>query len=166
MGNIFKVKGKFRLIPFLISIFIPISGAFLISRVFGDAAKIYYELDRPIFAPPAFIFPIVWIILYILMGFACYRIYMIRDAGENTGTALFYYIIQLILNYFWYVLFFGLRLYGLSFVELIILFIFEIITFIKFIKLDKIAGFLLIPYILWTIFGGVLNFFIWMKNEM
>ena len=100
------------------------------------------------------------------MGFACYRIYMIRDSGENTGTALFYYIVQLLLNYFWYILFFGLRLYGLSFIELIILFIFEIITFIKFIKLDKIAGFLLIPYILWTIFGGVLNFFVWMKNEM
>lgn len=166
MGNIFKVKGKFRLIPFLISIFIPIGGAFLVSRAFGNAAQIYYELDRPIFAPPAIVFPIVWSILYVLMGFACYRIYMIRDSGENTGTALFYYIVQLLLNYFWYILFFGLRLYGLSFIELIILFIFEIITFIKFIKLDKIAGFLLIPYILWTIFGGVLNFFVWMKNEM
>lgn len=166
MQSIFKVKGKFKLIPFLISIFIPISGAFLVSKTFGNAIHLYYELDRPIFAPPAMVFPIVWSTLYILMGFACYRIYMIRDTGENTGTALFYYIIQLLLNYFWYVLFFGLRLYGLSFIELIILFIFEIITFIKFIKLDKIAGLLLIPYILWSISGEVLNFFIWMKNEM
>jgi tryptophan-rich sensory protein len=91
---------------------------------------------------------------------------MIRDSGKDIGTALFYYLIQLLLNYFWSFIFFSFRLYGLAFIELIILIVFIVITFIKFIKLDKAAGILLIPYIIWVSFAGVLNYFIWAKNEM
>ena len=91
---------------------------------------------------------------------------MIRDGGKDIGTSLFFYIIQLLLNYLWPVIFFSFRLYGMAFIELIVLFIFVGITFVKFIKLDKIAGFLFIPYMAWLIFAGVLNYFVWWKNEM
>ncbi|WP_143317602.1 TspO/MBR family protein [Clostridium sp. HBUAS56017] len=166
MKNIFKVNGHVKVIPLIIFVFLPLVGGYLVNLVTRNSATIYEQLERPFFAPPSMVFVIVWPILYILMGIASYRIYMIRDQGENIGTALFYYLIQLLLNYFWSFLFFSFRLYGLAFIELIILLIFIIITFIKFIKIDKIAGILLIPYIIWVSFAGILSYFIWAKNEM
>lgn len=166
MGKIFKVNGKFKLLPFIVLTILPVIGGGIIGYLIRNSVGIYEKLDKPIFAPPAITFVIVWGILYLLMGFASYRIYMIRDCGKDVGTSLFFYIIQLLLNYFWPVIFFSFRLYGLAFIELIVLLIFVIITFIKFIKLDKIAGFLLIPYILWIVFAGILNYYIWWKNEM
>ena len=71
---------------------------------------------------------------------------MIRDSGKDIGTSLFFYIIQLLLNYLWPVIFFSFRLYGMAFIELIVLFIFVGITFVKFIKLDKIADFIYTLY--------------------
>ena len=166
MGKIFKVNGKFRFIPFIVLTILPLIGGGVIGYFIKDSIAIYEKLDAPIFAPPGIVFPIVWTILYLLMGFASYRIYMLRDSGKDIGTSLFFYIIQLLLNYFWPIIFFSFRLYGLAFIEIIVLAIFVVITFIKFIKLDKIAGFLFIPYILWLIFAGVLNYFVWWKNEM
>ncbi|MDS0527153.1 tryptophan-rich sensory protein [Clostridium sp. SHJSY1] len=166
MVNIFKVNGKFKLIPLIVLTLLPLVGAYLVNLVTRNGVAIYGQLEKPFFAPPPILFMIIWPVLYILMGFASYRIYMIRESGKDIGTALFYYLIQLLLNYFWSFIFFSFRLYGLAFIELIILLVFIIITFIKFIKLDKIAGILLIPYIIWVSFAGVLNYFIWAKNEM
>ena len=83
-----------------------------------------------------------------------------KENNDDNG-AYFFYIVQLILNFMWSFIFFTFRLYGLSFIWIIILFIFVVITFIKFIKIDKIAGFLLVPYMLWLVFAGILNFFVW-----
>lgn len=164
--NIFKVKGKYKLTPLLCLVVLPVVGAILVGYITRNSMVIYNSLIRPIFAPPAIIFPIVWTSLYILMGLASYRIYMHRDLGEDVGSALFFYLIQLLLNYLWPLLFFSFRLYGLAFIETLILGIFVVITFIKFLKIDKIAGFLLVPYLIWMLFAGVLNFFLWMFNEM
>lgn len=166
MGKIFKVNGQFKLLPLIGSILLPISGSLVVGYLNRNAMAIYSSLERPSFAPPGWIFMVVWPILYILMGISAYRIYMIRDQGKDVGKALFFYLIQLLLNFLWSFLFFSFRLYGLAFIELVILFIFVLITFIKFIKIDRVAGFLLIPYLLWIMFAGVLNFMIWVKNEM
>lgn len=164
--NIFKVNGRFKLIPLIVSILLPLGGGFLVGFLTSNSRELYGELTKAPFFPPAIVFPIVWTILYILMGIASYRIYMIRDEGKNVGSALFFYLVQLLLNFLWSFVFFSFRLYGLSFIVLIVLLIFIIITFVKFLKVDKVAGFLLIPYILWVAFAGFLNFYIWMKNEM
>ena len=166
MGKIFKVNGKFKILPFIGLTILPLIGGGGIGYLIRNSINIYGKLDKPIFSPPSFVFIIVWTILYLLMGFASYRIYMIRDSGKDIVTSLFFYIIQLLLNYLWPVIFFSFRLYGMAFIELIVLFIFVGITFVKFIKLDKIAGFLFIPYMAWLIFAGVLNYFVWWKNEM
>ncbi len=165
MLNILRVKGKIKVIPLILCVLLPLAGSAFVWYITRNGINIYTQLEKPIFSPPAYIFMIVWIILYILMGLASYRIYMYRELGEDIGNALFYYLIQLLLNYLWSFIFFSFRLYGLAFIELIILFIFIIITFLKFIKLDKIAGYLLIPYILWCSFALILNYFIWSKNE-
>lgn len=166
MGSIFKVKGKIKVIPLIILTILPLLGGGIVGYLNRNSMNIYMNIERPSFAPPAIVFIVVWTILYLLMGFASYRIYMLRDQDENVGNSLFLYVVQLLLNYLWSFIFFSFRLYGVAFIELVILFIIVLLTFIKFIKLDKLAGILLIPYLLWLIFAGVLNFFIWMKNEM
>lgn len=164
--NPFKVNGKFDFKALLIHLILPLVGGFLVGKISGNTKGLYESFNKPIFAPPPIIFPIVWSILYVLMGLAAYRIYMLYKEGKETYGGYFYFWLQLIFNYLWVFLFFAFRLYGISFIWLIILLVLIIITFIKFIKADKIAGILLVPYLVWTIFAGVLNFYIWILNEM
>lgn len=164
--NVFRVNGRIKILPLIILTLLPLLGSGIVFYLTRNVIGIYEKLQLPVFAPPGFIFMIVWPILYICMGLASYRIYMLRDEGQNVGNALFFYIVQLLFNYLWSFIFFSFRLYGLAFIELLILLVFIIVTFIKFIKLDKIAGILLIPYILWSIFASVLSCFVWIYNEM
>lgn len=164
--NIFKVDGKFKIKPLIIAILIPFAGSALVSFLSGTGKELYLSIERPPLSPPGWIFGIVWPILYLLMGIASYRIYMKEEIIKKGSNSIFIYGIQLILNFLWPILFFGLRLYGVAFLELIVLFIFIVITFIKFYKVDKTAAFLILPYLLWTIFAGYLNFGVWFLNEM
>lgn len=164
--NIFKVNGKFNLGDLIISLLITLGGGFIIGKFIEESTKIYSSINKPWFSPPAIVFPIVWTIIYILIGIAAYRIFLRFKQGEKTKSALWFYIIQLLFNFAWSIVFFYFKLYGLAFIELLILLIFIIITTIKFFRFDKIAGILMIPYIVWVSFAGVLNFFIWMLNEM
>ena len=164
--NIFKVNGEFKFIPLIINILIPVLGGFIVGYLNNNTMNTYEMLKKPFFTPPSIVFPIVWTILYILMGIAAYRIFMRNKQGADDKGGYFFYLIQLMINFLWSFIFFTFRLYGISFIVIIILFIFIVITFIKFIKVDKIAGILLIPYLIWVAYAGVLNFFIWMLNEM
>lgn len=163
--NIFKVNGKFKIKDLLINILIPLAGGFLVGFINKNSMGIYSELEKPFFSPPGIVFPIVWGILYVLMGLASYRIRLLGKEGKDVSSSLFFYYIQLILNFLWPFMFFTFKLYGLAFIELVILFVFILITFINFFLKDKIAGILLVPYLLWTTYAGVLNFFIWLLNE-
>lgn len=164
--NIFKVDDKFNLGDLIISILITLGGAMAISQFARNSSAIYESLDKPWFSPPAIVFPIVWTILYLFMSIAFYRVYLKSKSGVATHSALTFYIVQLILNFLWFIVFFRFRLYGLAFIELCILFIFIIITIIKFFKVDKLSGILMIPYAVWVAFAGILNLFIWISNEM
>ncbi|GFZ31668.1 tryptophan-rich sensory protein [Clostridium zeae] len=164
--NFFKVNNKFNIGDLIISILITLGGGLIIGFITKDADKLYVNLNKPIFAPPGCVFPFVWSVLYILIGIAAYRIYELGKQGKNTKNALVYYSIQLILNFLWPIIFFKLRLYGVAFIELVMLIIFIFITIIKFFKVDRVAGFLLLPYILWCLYACVLNLFVWIMNEM
>ena len=166
IGRIFKVNNKFNLVALIKNILLPLGGGLLIGFLTRNSMVVYNSLKKPIFTPPSFVFPIVWTILYILMGIAAYRVYMNNKAGKDDKGAYFYYLIQLSINFLWSIIFFNLRLYGISFIIIIILLVLIILTIIKFFKVDKIAGVLMIPYILWVSFAAVLTFFIWMLNEM
>lgn len=164
--NIFKVNGKFNLGTLIISILLA-QGIGVLSAAFTmGSGNLYTQLERPIFSPPPIVFSIVWPILYLLMGIAAYRIYMRKKDGENVKKALVLYAIQLVLNFMWSIIFFRFKLYGLAFIELIILLIFIILTTIEFFKKDRIAGFLMLPYVIWVSFAAILNFYIWKFNEM
>ncbi len=163
--NPFKVYGKFNLIKLLVSVAIP-EGVGILSRVLtSNQMEVYKKLEQPPFAPPSWVFGVVWPILYLLMGLAAYRIWMHKSQGVDTKDALFYYYAQLVFNFIWSILFFRLGLRGLALVDLIILLIFVIITTVKFYRVDKLSGWLMIPYIIWLIYATFLNLAVWLLNR-
>ena len=132
---------------FLISILIPILVGYCSSTIANllagiDANTYYSQLIKPGFAPPSFIFPIVWVILYTLMGISAYKImkkgydlYKVRDA-------MFYYWLQLFLNFIWSILFFGLDLRFTGLVVIIILIIIVSVMVYKFSKINKFSSYI------------------------
>jgi len=115
----------------------------------------YANLYQPPLAPPGWLFPIVWTILYILMGIAAWLVW--ESEGEGRKLALSLYGIQLILNAIWSIFFFGMDAYFLAFVDLVLLWFFLYLTIREFGKVNKTAGILLLPYIAWVTFAGYLN---------
>lgn len=167
MSNKMQNKKSFKLIPFIAALLIPISLGLIVSLLIPNMKSLYESLDKPFFAPPSIVFPIAWTILYILMGIASYKVYIKKYQNIDISSAIFVYEIQLLLNILWLIIFFSFRLYGLAFIELFILFIFVILTTVRFYRKSGIkTALLLSPYILWLIYAGVLNFYIWMLNEM
>ena len=164
--EIFCVNNKFDFTGLLKNILISVGGGILVGFITRNSMSVYNGLKKSFLTPPNSIFSIVWIILYILMGIAAYRIYMNNKAEKNDYNGYFYYLVQLLVNFLWSIIFFNLRLYGISFILIIILLVLIIITTIKFFKVDKISGVLMIPYILWVTFASYLSFYIWMFNEM
>ena len=145
----------------IINILIPVLlGAFV--GLLTSGSTNYSELVKPSFAPPPIVFPIVWTILYILMGISSYLI----DSSLNTNKtkAKQIYIIQLIFNLLWSFLFFTFKLYLLSFLWIIILIILVIIMIVEFFKISKISAYLQIPYLLWLVLASALNFSIYILN--
>lgn len=127
----------------------------------------YVSLNKPSFNPPAWLFGPVWISLYTLMGLALFIIWQQdrgKTRGKNTKTALIFFMIQLALNAGWSPLFFGLKQPGWAFTEIILLWIMIVLTLVRFYKLSKIAGFLLVPYFIWVSFAAVLNLSLWILN--
>lgn len=146
---------------FVISILIPLAIGSLSALISGNAID-YATLNKPSLSPPSIIFPIVWTILYILMGISSYLISVSGD--PNTKEALKYYSIQLFFNFFWSIIFFGFSQYFLAFIWIILLIIFIIIMILQFYSINPIAAYLQIPYLLWCIFAAYLNFSIFIMN--
>ncbi len=107
--------------------------------------------------PPAWVFPVVWTVLYTLMGISSYLVYTSDAPAEEKARAFGVYALQLFVNFLWSILFFNFRFYGFSFVWIIILFVLVLITAVRFYRINKTAGLLFIPYILWLILAGYLN---------
>jgi len=117
----------------------------------------YKTLNQPPLSPPGWVFPIVWSILYLLMGYASYRILMSEAEAAGIRKALIFYGIQLFLNFLWPLLFFGMQWYWAAFILLVVLWAFIYLTMHLFGEIDDTAENLLIPYLLWVTFAGYLN---------
>lgn len=123
-------------------------------------------LIKPSFNPPSWVFAPVWSMLYIMMGIAAGLVWHRIDyEREVVRKALLFFVIQLILNALWSILFFGMRNPFLALIEIIILWLIIYETYVQFGKIDKIAGYLFIPYLLWVSFAAVLNGSIWWLNK-
>ena len=145
----------------IISIIIPIIVG-VIGNLLGNADMGFDLVKKPSFNPPGIIFPIVWTILYILMGISSYIVYISNSKYKNS--ALRIYALQLIVNMLWTFFFFNLKWYLFSFLWIILLIILVIIMIYRFIKVNKLSGYIQIPYLFWLIFASILNFSIFLLN--
>ena len=128
-----------------------------------DGMAVFENVIKPPLTPPAWLFPLSWTVLYVLMGVASYLVAVSDEILR--GNALLFYGVQLILNFVWPLIFFDLSLYLLAFVWLVILWAIILVTMLKFYKITERAGDLMLPYILWVTFAGYLNFAIWLINK-
>ena len=124
----------------------------------------YKTLTKPAFNPPNSIFSPIWITLFLLMGISLFLVWQKNLKDRKVKIALLFFTVQLVLNILWSVLFFGLKSPLLAFIEIIILWFAILLTILKFFKVSKPAGALLLPYILWVSFAAFLNFFLWNLN--
>lgn len=162
--RLIRVKGRINLKALLIFILIPVLVGYVSSRLTMNSFEAYQQLQKPNFSPPGWVFGPVWTILYVLMGIASYRIYMYGIKRKDVKSALVVYFIQLFLNFLWSIIFFRLQLRGLAYIEILILAALILLTIDKFYKIDKPAGILMIPYLLWVVFASILNLSVWLLN--
>ncbi|MBQ2695458.1 tryptophan-rich sensory protein [Candidatus Saccharibacteria bacterium] len=146
-----------------LAIAVPLGGGFIISLFTRDAMSKFGSFNQPPLAPPAWLFPVAWSILYILMGLASYLIWKkghdSRKATDKSAskTALIIYGIQLVFNFIWTPLFFNLGWYWPAFVWLMVMWILIIILMVKTYKISRPAFWMLLPYIIWCTFAAYLN---------
>ncbi len=124
----------------------------------------YATLVKPDFNPPSWVFGPVWTTLYLLMGIALFLVWKNGFKNKNVPVAMAIFGVQLILNTAWSIIFFRLQNPGLAFIEMVFLWASILASMIYFYKVSKIASWLLLPYILWVSFAGVLNMNIWLLN--
>lgn len=157
-----KLSNTFK---FIISIVVA-QGAGLIGSIFTtpNIPVWYATIIKPSWVPPSYIFAPVWTLLFFLMGVALFLVWKRGIKVEKAKFAIVLFSIQLVLNIFWSVLFFGLQNPGAAFIEIVALWIFIFLTIIYFAKVSKIAAWLLVPYIAWVSFASILNYSIWILN--
>jgi len=124
----------------------------------------YATLQKPFFSPPNWVFGPVWITLYTLMGISLYFVWNKDLKNREVKISISIFAVQLALNILWSFLFFRLQnpFYGL--IEIIILWVVILITILKFYKVDKRAGLILLPYIFWVSIATALNYYVWILN--
>jgi len=126
----------------------------------------YPTIIKPRFNPPNWIFMPVWTLLYILMAVAAGLVWdKIKEQNQEVKVALGFFLIQLTLNAIWSYIFFGLKNPMLALIEIALLWLMIYETYLKFTKINKTAGYLLIPYMAWVAFAGILNASIWWLNK-
>ncbi len=155
---------KIRWKSLLISLAIPLAVGGLSTIITRDAMKEFERVNQPPLSPPMWLFPVVWTILYLMMGVAAYLVWTSESTTEQKAGALTVYAVQLIFNFFWSLFFFNGKAYLFSFIWLVVLEILIIATAVLFGRIRKSAGKLMIPYILWVLFAAYLNFGIYLLN--
>ena len=130
-----------------------------------NSMESFSTLNKPPLSPPGWLFPVVWTILYILMGVASYLVSVAKAPATAKDSALAVYGISLAFNFFWSVIFFNIQTYLLAFFWLLVLWLLIIWAAALFWKIDKTAGILMLPYIIWVTFAGYLNFAIYLLNR-
>lgn len=157
----FKTSINFKRL--IIAVLIPLAVGGISSLISQEGFKSYSETTvKPPLSPPDWLFPVVWTLLYILMGISSYLVYE-KDRTE-ARQPLAVYVIQLAMNFMWPVFFFSLGAYLFSFIWLIILWAFSLAMIIMFYRVNKTAGLLQIPYLLWLTFAAYLNLSAYILN--
>ena len=153
-----KIKNKSSLI---IAILIPLAVGIL-SAFFSRNMSLYSTINKPSISPPGLVFPIVWTILYVLMGISSYLVY--ESYNQNKKDALKTYATQLFFNFWWSIIFFRFSLYLFAFLWLLVMIGLIIVMVYKFYQINRLSSYLQIPYLIWCLFAAYLNFMIYTLN--
>lgn len=143
------------------NILIPVIIGGIVGFIISDSID-YNTLQKPFLSPPSIVFPIVWTILYILMGISFARLELNSKIDQDIKQI---YYLQLFVNALWSIFFFVLKWRLFSFIWILLLLTLIIIMIIKFYKKDKIAGLLQLPYLIWTLFATYLNLGVYLLNK-
>ena len=140
-----------------ICIAIPLAVGGLSALFTMGSMKDFAALDQPPLSPPGWLFPVVWTVLYTLMGIASYVVLETTCDPEEKKRAFKVYFLQLGFNFFWSIIFFTLGAYEIAFGWLLALLAIIVVNTVRFYKINSWAGILMIPYIAWVLFAGYLN---------
>ena len=149
----------------LLCLAIPLAVGGLSALITGGAMRDFAAIRQPPLSPPGWLFPVVWTILYLLMGLASYLVLEAGGSRQRTQEALFVYALQLVVNFLWSPLFFSAKAYLLAFLWLLLLWGLILITLLRFARIKPAAGWLLVPYLAWVTFAGYLNLGVWLLNR-
>lgn len=153
-----------KLRVYAIAILIPEAVGALAGLLTREGIQNFQNVPQSALTPPAVLFPIVWTILYALMGISLARVWLAEESGARTrGLSLF--LFQLIFNFFWSIFFFNMGAYGFSFLWILGLWVLIGLMILSFYKVDKIAAWLQVPYFLWVTFAAYLNYAVWQLNK-
>ena len=153
---------------FIICIALPLATGALSSFLTKDDMAALRDAEKPALYPPEFIFPIVWTVLFFLMGIASYRVIRAHKKNDTAiyrvRIAIAYFVLQLAVNFLWPFVFFHYQAYWLAFALLIVLIYVVLRTYHAFSAIDRFAGYYLLPYLVWLAFAGYLNVGVAMLN--
>ena len=155
-----KIKWK----QLIIAVLIPLLVGGVSALLTKDAMMTFDTLQKPPLSPPAWVFPVVWTVLYTLMGIASYLVYTSNASHIDKDGALVVYGVQLAVNFLWSIIFFNLAMYRFALVWLLLLLLLVIATTVRFYNINKVAGGLFLPYIVWLLIAAYLNFQIIVLN--
>lgn len=153
----------------IVSIVICQMAGVIVSFFTASAVPVWYAiLEKPSFSPPNWLFAPVWFILYALMGISLFLVWRHKEKDAkgfcNVCQAMALFLVHLVVNALWSVIFFGLKNPFLAFLDILLLLLLILLVFWQFQKIDKIAAYLLTPYAVWVVFAAILNFSIWQLN--
>lgn len=151
------MSNRINIKSLVISIAIPLLTGGVAALITMGAMQDFDALNKPPLSPPAWLFPVVWTVLYVLMGVASYLVLRSSASQVEKRSALKVYLIQLGFNFLWSVIFFTLGAYELAFLWIVILLVLVIVTTVRFWRIGRAAGMLMLPYVLWVSFAAYLN---------
>lgn len=158
--------GKFQFVPFMVSLLITLAIGIVASLFTTPQIPGWYAtLQKPFFNPPNWLFAPVWTALYIMIATAAYLVWKRRDGTPLYTAAKQIYLLQLLFNFSWSIIFFGLHQVLAALVIIILLWLSIILTMFYFNHFSKTACWLLLPYLLWVSFASILNFSIEILNR-
>lgn len=151
--------------PYVISVAIALTVGGLSALLTMENMDIYSRINRPPLSLPSWLFPVVWTILYVLMGIGAALVYNRKEfKPEGVRRSLIIYAVNLFLNFFWSIVFFNLEAYFLAFIWLVALWAVIVAMIISFRRVSPAAAYLQIPYLIWVTFAGYLTFAIYLLN--
>ncbi len=143
---------------------VPLAVGAVSAYLSGGGMEVFESVTKPPLSPPGWLFPVVWTVLYTLMGVSSYLILTSVAEKESIRSAISTYAYQLTVNFLWPTFFFSFRWFFFAFLWLLLLICLVVAMIREFYKISKPAAYLNIPYLVWLLFAGYLNFAIWWLN--